>query len=94
MRVQIVDEAPPRRGIAAIQATGVNGLLVWPHLCVCTLHYPTLNPLSPNVADLQHFDIELFCGFSLRNAFCPSTDIITVSLLVFPLSQALVMKVG
>ena len=40
------------------------------------------NPLSPNVADLQHFDIELFCGFSLCNAFCPSADIITVGLLV------------
>ena len=49
------------------------------------------NPLSPNVADLQHFDIELFCGFSLRNAFCPSTNIITVSLLVLPLSLALVI---
>ena len=53
-----------------------------------------INPLSPNVADLQHFDTELFCGFSLRNAFCPSADIITVSLLVLPLSQALVIKAG
>ena len=52
------------------------------------------NPLSPDVADLQHFDIGLFCGFSLRNAFCPSADITTVSLLVFPLSLALVMKAG
>ena len=28
-------------------------------------------PLSPNVADLQHFDIVLFCGFSLCNTFFP-----------------------
>ena len=25
-----------------------------------------INPLSPNVADLQHFDIVLFCGFTLQ----------------------------
>ena len=48
---------------------------------------------SPNVADLQHLDIELLCGFSLCNAFCPSTDISTVSLIVLPLSHALVAKV-
>ena len=53
-----------------------------------------VNPLSPNVADLQHFDIELFCGFSLYNAFCPSAEFITVSVLVLPLSQALVIKAG
>ena len=55
---------------------------------------PTLNPLSPNVADLQHFDIVLFCGFSLRNAFRPSTELFTGSLLVVPLSQGLVKKAG
>ena len=26
-----------------------------------------INPLSPNVADLQHFDTVLFCGFSLQH---------------------------
>ena len=45
-------------------------------------------------ANLQHFDIELFCGFSLYNAFCPSAEFITISLLVLPLSQALVIKAG
>ena len=53
-----------------------------------------INPLSPNVGDLQHFDIELFCGFSLYNTFCPSAEFITVSLLVLPLSHALVIKAG
>ena len=53
-----------------------------------------VNPLSPNVADLQHFDIELFFGFSLNNAFCPSAEFLTVGLLVLPLSQPLVIKVG
>ena len=53
-----------------------------------------LNPLSPNVADLQHFDIELFCGFSLYNTFRPSAEFFTVGLLVLPLSQALVIKAG
>ena len=52
------------------------------------------NPLSPNVADLQHFDIELFCGFSLYNTFCPSAEFLTVGLLVLPLSLALVIKAG
>ena len=52
--VQIVDEAPPLRGIAAIQATAVNGLLVWPHLCVCTLRYPTLKGRGANVALLDY----------------------------------------
>ena len=52
------------------------------------------NPLSRNVVDLQHFDIELFCGFSLYNTFCSSAEFITVSLLVLPLSQALVIKAG
>ena len=52
------------------------------------------NPLSPNVVDLQHFDIELFCGFSFYNAFRPSSEFITVSLLVLPLPQALVIKAG
>ena len=47
-----------------------------------------------NVADLQHFDIELLCSFSICNAFCPTAEIITVSLLVLSLSQALVVKVG
>ena len=53
-----------------------------------------VNPLSPNVADLQHFDVVLFCGFSLSNAFCPSTELFTGSLLVVPLSQGLVKKAG
>ena len=53
-----------------------------------------LNPLSPNVADLQNFDIVLFCGFSLCNAFCPSTELFTESLLVVRLSQGLVKKAG
>ena len=53
-----------------------------------------LNPLSPNVADLQHFDIVLFCGFSLCNVFRPSTKLFTGSLLVVPLSQGLVKKAG
>ena len=38
------------------------------------------NPLSPNVADLKHFNIVLFCGFSLCNAFRPSTELFTGSL--------------
>ena len=54
----------------------------------------SLNPLSLNVADLQHLGIELFCGFSLYNAFRPSSESITVSLLVLPLSQALVIEAG
>ena len=53
-----------------------------------------LNPLSPNVADLQHFDIELFCGFCRYNTFCSSAEFFTVSLLILPLSQALVIKAG
>ena len=61
---------------------------------ICKFFYSSVNPLSPNVADLQHFDIELFCGFSLYNAFCPSAEFITVSVLVLPLSQALVIKAG
>ena len=52
------------------------------------------NPLSPNVADLQHFDIVVFCGFSLRNAFRPSSELFTGSLLVVPFSQGLVKKVA
>ena len=36
------------------------------------------NPLSPNIADLQHFDTVLFCDFSLRNAFRPSTELFTL----------------
>ena len=73
----------------------------WQQVALCKLYlaisysnHVFLNPLSPNVVDLQHFDIELFCGFSLRNAFCPSPDIITVSLLVLPFSQDLVIKAG
>ena len=53
-----------------------------------------INPLSPNVADLQHFDTVLFCGFSLCNAFRPSTKLLTESLLVVRLSQGLVKKAG
>ena len=53
-----------------------------------------INPLSPNVADLQHFDIVLFCGLSLCNAFRPSSELFTGSLLVVPLSQGLVKKAG
>ena len=52
------------------------------------------NPLSPNIADLQHFDTVLFCDFSLRNAFRPSTELFTESLSVVPLSQGLVEKAG
>ena len=53
------------------------------------------NPLSPNVADPQHIDIELFCGFFLCNAFCPSADISIVSLIVsLIVAQALVIKAG
>ena len=54
----------------------------------------TVNPLSPNVADLQHFDIVLFCGFSFCNAFRPGTELFTKSLLVVRLSQGLVKKAG
>ena len=48
------------------------------------------NPLSPNVADLQHFDIVLFCGFSFCNAFRPGTELFTESLLASssPLSRS------
>ena len=53
-----------------------------------------INPLSPNVADLQHFDIVLFCGFSFCNAFRPGTELFTKSLLVVRLSQGLVKKAG
>ena len=53
-----------------------------------------LIPLSPNVADLQHFDSVLFSGFSLCNAFRPSTELFTGSLLVVPLSQGLGKKAG
>ena len=56
--------------------------------------WKTVNPLSPNVADLQHFDTVLFCGFSLCNAFRPSTKLLTESLLVVRLSQGLVKKAG
>ena len=61
---------------------------------VVHMYHVYFNPLSPNVADLQHFDIELFCGFSLCNAFCPNAEFITVSLLVPPLSQTPVIKAG
>ena len=63
-------------------------------LCDVLPAWMGLNPLSPDVADLQHFNIELFCGFSLYNAFSPSAEFITVSLLVLPLCQALVIKAG
>ena len=56
--------------------------------------YIRVNPLSLNIADLQHSDIVLFCGFSLCNAFRRSTELFTGSLLVVPLSQRLVKKVG
>ena len=52
------------------------------------------SPLSPNVADLQHFDTVLFCGFSLGNSFHTSTELFTESLLVVPFSQGLVKKAG
>ena len=52
------------------------------------------HPLSLNVADVQHFDIVLFCGFSLCNAFRPSTELFAGSLLVVPLSQGAVKKGG
>ena len=54
----------------------------------------SINPLSPNVADLQHFDTVLFCGFSFSNAFRPGTELFTECLLVVPLSQGLVKKAG
>ena len=51
------------------------------------------NPLSPNIADLQHFDIVLFCDLSLQ-CFLPKYRTFTGSLLVVHLSQGLVKKVG
>ena len=60
----------------------------------CSGSFYAINPLSPNVADLQHFDIVLFCGFSLCNAFRPSTELFTGSLLEVTLSEGLVKKAG
>ena len=65
----------------------------WPEM-IFIISLFVVNPLSLNVADLQHLGIELFCGFSLYNAFRPSSESITVSLLVLPLSQALVIEAG
>ena len=61
---------------------------------ICVIVWGEINPLSPNVADLQHFDIVLFCGFSFCNAFRPGTELFTKSLLVVRLSQGLVKKAG
>ena len=51
---------------------------------------------AEHLSDIIKISVQLgvFCGFSLCNAFCPGTDISTVSLIVLPLSQALVIKVG
>ena len=68
--------------------------LVRPHLDYASawlLDYGTaVTKISWNLLTFQYLNVE---GWKL-GAFCPSTDIITVGLLVLPLSQALVIKAG
>ena len=68
----------------------IQGMCYRPYTLECTtpvlvsdiVHCAAVPNIRSKCSDLQHFDIVLFCGFSLCDAFCKTTELFTGSLIV------------
>ena len=68
----------------------IQGMCYRPYTLECTtpvlvsdiVHRAAVPNIRSKCSDLQDFDIVLFCGFSLCNAFCQTTELFTGSLIV------------